>query len=174
MANDDDDMGYASTSDPTFISTVQAWIESKKEVFALIRFHASAGAKSFEFFESMDAFKNRLDELQPRSCITVFRDRQLPSRGCVNEEFIQKASAAIPEGAEFLLVVLEKVTIGRASWFHDAAGVTHDELVEELRHDYCYGKQVAVGHYPPWLDDSDSVISAVVPNEDGSVTAGIY
>jgi len=174
VATDGEDMGYTSTQDPTFISTVQAWIESKKEVFALIRFHAAAGSKSFEFFQSMDAFKNRLNELHARTCITVFRDPQLPLRGCVDEEFIQTALAAIPDGAEFLVVALELTTIGRASWFHDAAGVTHDELVEELRHDYCYGKQVAVGNYPPWLDESDSVISAVVPNGDGSVTTGIY
>jgi len=164
----------ASTNDPTFISTIQAWIELKKEVFALIQFHASAGSKSFEFFHSVDAFKSRFHELPPRTRITVFRDPQLPLRGCVNEDFIQKALAAIPDGAEFLLVALEMITMGKGSWFHDAAGVTHDELVEALRHDYCYGKQVAVGHYPPWLDQNDSVISAVVPNEDGSVTTGMY
>ncbi|HEY3325320.1 MAG TPA: hypothetical protein VGP72_33010 [Planctomycetota bacterium] len=167
-------MAYGSVNDLTFSSTVQQWIEANGEVLALIRFHASAGAKSFEFFRSMDDFKIRLADLPPRTCVIVFRDHQLPLRGRVDEEFIRKASALVPNGVEFLVVVLERISMGAASWFHDAAGQTHDELIEELRDSYCYGKSVAVGPYPPWLEDTAAVISAVVPNSDGSVTVGIY
>jgi hypothetical protein len=33
---------------------------------------------------------------------------------------------------------------------------------------------VAVGNYPPWLEDSDVVLSAVVPEENGAVVTGVY
>ena len=167
-------MPYLSTNDLPFLFTAQNWIEANGEVFTLIRFHASAGAKSFEFFRSLDTFSSRLQELRPRTCVTVFRDRQLPLRGQVDEEFARQALALVPDGAEFLVVVLDKMTVGAQSWFHDAAGESHAELLEALRDDYCYGKQVAVGTYPPWLEDNEAVISAVVPDSDGSVTTGAY
>ena len=140
----------------------------------MIRFHASAGAKSFEFFRSLGTLEGRLQELRPRTCVIVFREPQLPLRGRVDEEFIRKALALVPDGEEFLVTALERTTIGPASWFHDAAGESHGELAEELRGNYCYGRQVAVGPYPPWLNDDDGVISAVVPDENGIVTTGIY
>ncbi len=122
----------------------------------------------------MEAFKGRLQELRPRTCITVFRDQQLPLRGRVNEEFTRHALELVPDGTEFLIVALQKTAIGAASWFCEAAGESHGELVKELRGPNFYGKQVALGPYPPWLDDTNAVISAVVPDEDGIVTAGIY
>jgi hypothetical protein len=165
-------MGYSPINDPTFLSTVENWVNSNNEVFVLIRFHASAGAKSFEFFNSMCNLKMRLDELPPSACVTVFRDLQLPLRGRADDDFLQTALATIPDGAEFLLAALEKTTIGGVSWFHDAAGVSHAELDEAIRD--CFGELVAVGVYPPWLEDNDAVISAVVPNKDGTITPGIY
>jgi len=165
---------YPSTKSPTFLSTVQTWIEASGEVFTLIRFHASAGSKSFEFFHSLDAFTGRLRELQPRTCVTVFRSRQLPLRGQVDEEFIRQTLVLIAEGTEYLVVTLERTTMGATSWFHDAAGESHAELIEDLRNEHCYGKQCAVGSYPPWLEDNESVISAVVPKDDGTVIPGIY
>ena len=167
-------MTYPSSNDPAFLVTVRQWIETNGEVFALIRFHASAGAKSFEFYHSVDAFQGRLQELPPRTCITIFGSRQLPLRGKVDEEFIRQALALVPEGSEFLLVALKRTTVGDGSWFHNAAGESHAELLEALRDDNCNGKEIAVGTYPLWLEDNEAVISAVVPAKDGSVTTGAY
>jgi hypothetical protein len=36
------------------------------------------------------------------------------------------------------------------------------------------GVAVAVGLYPPWLEDTEDVISAVVPDEHGAVKSGVY
>ena len=52
------------------------------------------------------------------------------------------------------------------------AGETHEELVEDLQ-DY-RGRQVAIGLYPPWLYDTDDVIEAISPDNDGTVERGIY
>jgi hypothetical protein len=167
-------MPYSSTNELPFLSTVQSWIEASGEILAMIRFHASAGAKSFEFFRSLEAFQDRLQDVPPRTCVIAFREPQLPLRGRADNEFIRQALTLMPDGAEFLVVALEKTTIGTASWFHDAAGESHAELVGALRDASCHGKLVAVGLYPPWLKDNEAVISAVVPDGDGIVTTGVY
>ena len=77
--------------------------------------------------------------------------------------------ALVPDGAEFLVVGLVTVRDGTMSWYPKSAGETHEELRESLRDQY--GERVAVGPYPPWLED---VTSAVIPNPDGSVTVGVY
>jgi hypothetical protein len=54
-------MSYCSAFDSTFLSTVEQWIDAKGEVLAMIRFAYSAGAKSFEFYDSFSAFNIRFD-----------------------------------------------------------------------------------------------------------------
>ena len=78
----------------------------------------------------------------------------------------------IPNGVEFLVVDLAPETYGKYSWHAHQAGEVHAELksiLEEMR-----GRSVAIGLYPPWLEDNDNVISAIVPDETGQVTVGIY
>jgi hypothetical protein len=165
-------MTYESVRNSVFQSTVARWIAETHEVLAMIRFSASAGSRSFEFFDAFDTFRYRLDQLPLRACVTVFRDRQLSLRGRVDAEFINQVISRIPSGTEYLLVGLELTTIGKASWYRNNAGETHEELREHLE-DYS-GCLVAVGPYPPWFEDNESVISAVVPGPDGSVHKGIY
>jgi hypothetical protein len=43
-----------------------------------------------------------------------------------------------------------------------------------LRGEFCYGKLVAVGKEPEWIDQRDGLIDAVVPFEDGTVKTGVY
>lgn len=165
-------MPYESTNNAVFQSTVASWIAEKHEVLAMIRFHAAAGSKSFEFFDSFEAFRTELGQLPPRACVTVFRERQLPVRGRVDADFINQALASIPDGTEYLLVGLELITVGKAWWFYDSAGETHAELSEELEGQF--GQLVAVGPYPPWLEDNEDIVSAVVPDSDGSIHTGVY
>lgn len=165
-------MGYTSAAAQTFLGRVTGWIAERGEVLALVRYSHAAGAKDLEFFQSPDAFRARLKCLSPRDCVTVFGWPQLPLRGRVEEGIIQQAMTLIPDGTGFLVVGLELVRYGRASWYPNAAGETHAELREAMedRHD----ELVTVGPYPPWLDDGEDVTSAVIPNTDGSVTTGVY
>jgi hypothetical protein len=43
------------------------------------------------------------------------------------------------------------------------------EALEDSR-----GIPVAVGLYPPWLGDTDDVVSAIVPDENGIVRISVY
>lgn len=104
--------------------------------------------------------------------MTVFRERQLPWRGCVDDEFIGKCLNSVQAGSEFLVVATAPRTAGNQSWFHHEAGESHEELREVL--EGLRGEAVAVGEYPPWLEHSLNVISACVPEQDGSIRAGVY
>jgi len=78
----------------------------------------------------------------------------------------------IPDGSEFLMLQTIRTVSGKASWFHWADGNSHAELREVL--EKSRDLPVAVGIYPPWLIDTDDVISAIVPDEHGIVRVGIY
>jgi hypothetical protein len=105
--------------------------------------------------------------------VIVFRELQLPLRGCVDEEFMGKCLNSVQAGSEFLVVETAPRTAGNRSWFHDEAGESLEELREVL--EGLRGKPVAVGEYPPfWLEESLNIISAYVPEQDGSVRAGVF
>ena len=165
-------MSYTSSHDPKFRARIAAWIAERQEVVVLIRSSRAAGSKDFEFFTSVDAFNARIQELAPQTCVTVFGSPQLPLRGTVDDDFVRKALTLISDGDEFLILGLRPVKYGSVSWYSSVAGETHSNLLEELldRLD----EPVALGPYPPWIEDADDVISAVVPNQDGSITGGVY
>ena len=165
-------MSYSSTTDQGFLSVLQEWLQSQREILILIRFSRAAGSKSFEFFSSRETLLERLQGLPPGTCITAFREPQLPFRGVVDDQFITTCLNNIPDGVEFLIKETGLRTAGCASWFHHTNGESHSELREGLKDSR--GLHVAVGRYPPWLVDTDDVISAVVPDEYGIVVTGIY
>ena len=165
-------MSYSSTTDQRFLAVLQEWIQGQREILILIRFSRAAGSKSFEFFSAREILFERLQGLPPGTCITAFRQPQLLLRGVVNEQFITTCLDNIPDGSEFLVKETGLRTAGCASWFHHTNGESHTALREELEDSR--GLHVAVGRYPPWLVDTDDVISAVVPDEYGIVVTGIY
>jgi hypothetical protein len=166
-------MENTSTANPDFIDEVATTLESVGEIAALFRFHAAAGNRSYEFFEAVDSFLERIDELPPQTSVLVFRASQFPIRGTANDELIQRAKDAIPDGADWAVVRTSQITMGSQSWYHDFEDSSHKELENELRDDFCWGHPVAVGVEPDW-HDSTTVISAVKPFDDGRVELGIY
>jgi hypothetical protein len=165
---------HRSTDDAAFRSAVGGWITDNGEVLAVIRFAGGVGSKSFGFFTSIDALIRRINELPPSASVTLLAERHLPIRGHVDDGFIQRALASIRDGDEWLIVCLDQIKMGAASWYHDYAGDSNEEMVTELRDEYCYGNRVAVGQYPEWFEDSETVITAYTPNPDGSATVGAY
>jgi hypothetical protein len=164
--------GLTPTTDGEFLRTLEEWLRGQSEVLMLIRYSRAAGHKSFEYFTAFDRLRERLGELKPETSVIAFRQRQLPLRGLVDEGFIGRCLNSIRDGSEFLVVETVPSTTGPARWFHDEAGESLDELRETL--EGLRGKRVAVGEYPPWLEDSLDVISAYVPDQDGNVRAGVY
>jgi hypothetical protein len=98
----------------------------------VIRYSRAAGNKSFEFFTSLALVEERVRQLAPETNIIGFRKPQLTIRGIVDDEFIGSCLNSIAYGTEFLVVETVRTTSGRASWFHDEAGESHNELSEAL------------------------------------------
>jgi hypothetical protein len=165
-------MSYPSSTDKRFLATLDEWLRSQREILVLIRYSHAAGSKDFEFFSSFETLMEKLRSFPPRTCVIAFRQPQLPFRGVVDDSFITACLGGIPDGSEFLVADTILRTAGRASWFHHGAGESHAELREEL--ESLRGHTVAAGLYPPWLEDTDDVISAVVPDEHGVVRTGAY
>jgi hypothetical protein len=165
-------MSLASATDRKFLDTLEGWLRSRHEVLVLIRHSHAAGAKHFEFFSSFQDLSETIRQLPPRASVIGFRQPQLPLRGVVDDDFIAKCLNSIPDGLEYLVVETVRRVYGRRSWFHHGAGMSHAELRDDLEESRGVG--VAVGLYPPWLDDNNDVISAVVPDGQGAVSQGIY
>jgi hypothetical protein len=155
-----------STTDSAFLGALENWLRSRPEILVLIRYSWAAGSKEFEFFFSYKSLAGRLSQLPPSTSVIAFRQPRLPLRGVVDADFISTCLNALTENSEFL--VLET----RERDAHWVAGETHAELRNEL--EKLTGRPVAVGPYPPWLVDTTEVISAIVPDEDGVVTCGVY
>jgi len=155
-----------------FLKTIENWLASHSEVLILIRYSCAAGNKDFEFYSSFALLLERLRQLPVETCVTVFRNPQLRLRGVVDDEFISKCLSSVPDGSEYAVVETVPTGLGRFSFFNFSAGESHDELREDLEDRR--GKPVAVGEYPPWLENSVDVISAYVPAENGEVRRGIY
>lgn len=165
-------MSYAPTTDPKFLGTLESWSGSQPEILLLIRYSHAGGSKSFEFFSSFQSIADRICKLPPLTCVIAFKQPQLPLRGVVNDRFIASCLSSVPDGSEYLVLEIEQRVYGRASWFHHGEGESHAELREDLEESR--GVAVAVGLYPPWIEDNDDVISAVVPDEHGAVKSGTY
>jgi hypothetical protein len=161
-----------STADVGFLRSLESWLREQPEILILMRYSSAAGSKDWEFFSSFSKLHDRLRGLQARTSVIAFRKRQLPLRGVVDDNFIAHCLRSIPDGTEYLLVETVPSIAGKASWFHDAAGMSHSELRQDLEDSR--GLPVAVGPYPDWFKDSDDVISAIVPDKDGAVVLGIY
>ena len=164
--------GYPSTTDQTFLGTLESWLRCQPEILVLIRYSHAAGSRDFEMFTSFQSLADRIRELPPLTSVIAFRQPQLPLRGVVDDEFISRCLSSIPEGSEYLVVETVRRVYGRRSWFHHDAGVSHAELRDDLEE--CRGTPAAAGLYPAWLEDTEDVISAVVPDEHGVVRSGIY
>jgi len=109
--------------------------------------------------------------LKAETSVTAFREPQLPLRGDVDDEFIGKCLSFVSAGSEFL-VLENDPRMATQQWLYNQAGESPDDLrqvLEALR-----GRLVAVGAYRQWRKNSPDVISAYVPEQDGSVKAGVY
>jgi hypothetical protein len=161
-----------STTDKKVLKSLEDWLRDQSEIMILIRNSRAAGGRSFEFFTSFAALRERLAQLKAETSVTAFREPQLPLRGRVDDEFIGKCLSFIPAGSEFLVLETDPRMATRQWLFHHEAGESPDELQQVL--EGLRGRLVAVGEYPQGLKDDPDVISAYVPNQDGTVKASVY
>lgn len=149
-----------------FLDRVATWIEYAGEVFVLLRYLEAAGAKDYAFCHTFSEFESIVQAAPPGTDIEVFRRRQLPIRGVVTETFIPDSLAAIPDGAEYMIVSLARRNESVLSVF-GSMGDTHEDLTADLTS--LRGSEVALGLCPDFsAPDSDDLTSASKGGVDGA------
>lgn len=163
---------HLSTTERSFLETLENWLQSQAEILVLIRYSHAAGAKDFELFSSFAKLSERLHQLPPSTSVIAFRQPQLPLRGIVDRSFIERCLSSIPDSSEYLILETVSRKAGGFPSFHHTAGESHEELREDLAD--LVGSPVAVGLYPPFWDDIPDVVAGVVPYERGDLKIGVY
>src|SRR5215510_14359664 len=112
-------MSYVAITDPKFLGTLETWFLNQKEILVMTRYSHAAGSREFEFFSSFSDLSARLRQLPRLAYATAFKRRQLPLRGVVDDGFITKCLATIPDDSEYLVVETVRRVYGSRSWFHN-------------------------------------------------------
>jgi hypothetical protein len=150
---------------PKFLETVGQWVDSSSELFVVLRHLRAAGAKDYAFIKTRAEFAVVVEWLPIGTEIVVFRDRQLPLRGRVTEEFVTRAKAEVKDGDEYMVVRINRESAGDFR-LCGQMGDTHETLMEDLAAEM--GQEVAFGRCPPFFEaDNDRMISASKGGIDG-------
>jgi RimJ/RimL family protein N-acetyltransferase len=162
---------YTPTTDPTVLATLERWFRANPEILVRTRGQCS-GREEFELFTSFKGLITRTHQVRPYTWFTIWEQPQLPLRGIVDDEFMTKCMSHIPEEAEFLIVETILTVAGAHCWIRNVSGDLRASFCEELEE--MRGAPVAVGVYPPCLEERDDVIHAFTPDAEGIVKPGPY
>lgn len=164
-------MTERSVFDNSFLSLVERWLTETGEIYVVIRYSHSAGAKDYLLIHTFLELQEKLRSLPAKTEVIVFRRRQLPIRGIADEKLLHLALSEISEGVEWTMEEYDAnaQTISRCL----EGGTERRELIESFE-EY-KGVSVAVGKTPTfWDDDDEDMQSALVPLQDGSLVRGVY
>lgn len=162
---------YTPTTNPKVLAKLEKWFHSQPEILVRVR-RPRSGSEEFQFFSSLEALAERMRDSVPYTWFTVFEKPQLSLRGVVDDAFIERCLASIPDRSEYLIAETSPRVAGKRSWFHNLSSDAKAEMRDDL--ETSRGAHVAVGLYPPTLEDRDDVIHAFTPDVDGKVKPGPY
>ena len=130
----------------------------------IMRYLGGGGSKDFALIQSKDEFENLVQICPEGTDIIVFRDKQLPVRGIVNDKLIDQARQTIPETSEYLFMLRtpdkpdDPICFGE----FDYRSAMEQDIREWIGH------EVAVGVCPHFIGpDNESMISASKGGIDG-------
>lgn len=152
--------------------TVQQWLLQEHEILVLFSYPNSGGAREYRFFSDYEEWRSSLSDLLPGTYVNVWYGSELPLRGSVDAAFIEQSLKIITDEQDYLIVVMEKVTYGKKSWYPWRSDRSHAHLKEDLE-DFV-GQMVALGKWPERQPTTVSKIWAVVPAPDGSFPDAAY
>ncbi len=134
-------------------------------MLVILRYLRLAGVKGFALCHTAVEFESLIESLPVGTDIEVFRDRQLPLRGRVDQEFIASTLGAIANDQEYLVITKATRPDSRISdW--GRTGCSHDDLREDLAE--VMGREVAVGLCPHYsVPDHEGLVSAAKGGIDG-------
>lgn len=135
------------------------WLVRDGEVILFVHRPRWAAAGEFALWSDTTALVRHLDGLPPGTDVTVFAAGSiLPIRGRVDEAFVARCLAEIPEGSDF--TILERRAAEQPA-SAESGGVSHAQLRQELAE--AMGSEVLAGLDPSGTPDGPNVATARIP-----------
>jgi hypothetical protein len=136
---------YLSLFTLSTLALLSDWLAQTGELYVDVDLPHSGGGSFSYFVQSMPSFRNLIAQQDwPEIEITVFRNKQFPLRGIVDDSFINQALQHIPDRQSYTILCL-KDNYSHAYGYHDS-GNRHESMkiqLEEVR-----GQDVVVGQDP--------------------------
>ena len=150
---------------PNYLATVDSWIAGTGEVLVIVRYLWGGGAKDYSLVTTPEMFRSLINACPKGADIIVMRDPQLPLRGIVDNEFIQRAKKSVGNDQEYMFVCMmsgnDQDPRCRGG-FDIGHAMLEDDLSEEMEN------HVAFGPCPEFIaDDNESMVSASKGGIDG-------
>jgi hypothetical protein len=135
---------YQNLLSPDNLALLSDWLAEASELVVYVDRPHSGGSHDQFLIESLADLKAVLAaETWPELRLTVFRGKQYPTRGLVEESFINMALREIPDGKAYSIVRIGRFP--RPYEYYDE-GRSHAEL--RLQLERLWGAEVAVGQNP--------------------------
>jgi hypothetical protein len=91
------------------IALLSDWLAETHELLVIIYFPHSAGLQDIYFVESLPELRKVLSEQTfPEIRISIFREKQFPLRGQVNNSFIEQALKSMADGKRYTIIKFRK------------------------------------------------------------------
>jgi hypothetical protein len=164
-----------ATTDLRLIDILRAALSRLADIVVLQRVNRAAGRKDWFLMADLDDLIEIFDGGEPQDAFTFFLRPELQARGRVSQSFIRQLQFAlkgIQENREELL--LARVVPRRAILESEGFSPREDmDLIAWLNERI--GELVFAGPHPPLFSTNPSVqVTAVVPDQEGKVTLGVY
>jgi hypothetical protein len=169
-----------STTNPAFARVVIEALGAGDVVPAMIRYSRSAGAKDYYALRSEADFRSLVGSLTPNTSLSVFFRAAFPIRGIANEETAKQVVELLQRlhddpGEDSWGAVDIVILDGPESWLdhaHVACLTSPREVSDWLeRHS---SANIVAGQFAFWHDNGDDVVTAYLPDTDGTVGGGVY
>jgi hypothetical protein len=147
-------MGPYPFTDLIVDQTLKEWFTSSQELFAELYIPHNGGSGNYYILKDFSQYLKLILSARPGSICFIFRDKQVPLRGKVDDAFIQKALDGLIDG-DYYIITDSSHYPQCISYYGD--GNTHQELKQDLLE--LRGVEVCVGQdfNPPveyWKTDS--------------------
>jgi hypothetical protein len=164
-----------ATTDPHLVDRLSATLARLPDVVVLQRINRAAGRRDWFLMTELDDLNEIFDRGEPQDAFTFFLRSELQIRGRVGESLIRQLRLAlngIQENREELL--LARVIPNRA--LLESEGFSrHEEMDLVAWLNERVGEPVIAGPHPPLFSTDPRVqVTAVVPDQEGKVTPGVY
>ncbi|NOT63558.1 MAG: hypothetical protein HOP19_25380 [Acidobacteria bacterium] len=151
-----------------FQQTILSWFSQHSLLLVMVRYLNTGGGKDFSLLSSFREFDTFLRNLPAVTDVIVFQVHALNSFEPESSKLLIEARKLITKEKEWLLLWADN---NKISGYEHAFGDDLDDLKQAVRN--LKEKTVYFGEMPAWWEmDSDTMQSAIVPNEAGLIQSG--